>query len=116
MEYNKYVFNRIYFGISGNNGKSAAYRHCTHEEKGHQSLKILARREWLFPKFFSFPIRCLLVPKKQLISNVVSFYRDVLRERKKLVMCPVIFQTLCPKAYNNLAAFYFKKENQMFEI
>lgn len=31
-------------------------------------------------------------------------------------MCPVIFQTLCPKAYNNLTAFYFKKENQMFEI
>ena len=36
--------------------------------------------------------------------------------KKKLVMCPVIFQTLCPKAYNNLTAFYFKKENQMFEI
>ena len=42
--------------------------------------------------------------------------KTTLRERKKLVMCPVIFQTLCPKAYNNLAAFYFKKENQMFEI
>lgn len=27
-------------------------------------------------------------------------------------MCPVIFQTLCPKAYNNLTAFYFKKKTK----
>lgn len=53
--------------------KSTAYRHCRNEGKVHQSLKMLAGKEWLFPKFFfSFAISCLLVPKNS--SSAVLFH------------------------------------------
>lgn len=81
---NKYVFKRIQFGISGNNWKSAVYRHCKNEGKRHESLRILAGKEWLFPKFFFLCNKLLAGAKEQLISNVVSFYRDVLKEGKKI--------------------------------
>lgn len=86
------------------------------KEKGINLSKFWQERSGCFQRSFFLCNKLLIGAKKQLISNVVLLYRDVLRERKKLGMCALIFQTSCPKAYNNPAAFYFKKGNQMFEI
>lgn len=85
--------------------------HCRNEWKRHQSLKILSWKEWLLPKFFFLCNKLLACAKEQLISNVVPFYRNVLREKKKLGMCAVFFFKPCIlKPVIILLLFILKKE------
>lgn len=55
--------------------------------------KFCQKRSDCFQSSFSFAIcsKLFACAKEQLINNVVSFYRDVLREENKVGMCAVIF-------------------------
>lgn len=86
------------------------------KEKVINLSKFWQERSGCFQSSFSFAVSCLLVPKNSSSAILFHFLGMFWEREKKLVMCAVIFQTSCPKAYNNLTAFYFKKGNQMFEI
>lgn len=86
------------------------------KEKVINLSKFWQERSGCFQSSFSFAVSCLLVPKNSSSAILFQFLGMFWEREKKLVMCAVIFQTSCPKAYDNLTAFYFKKGNQMFEI